>query len=163
MLAKMANPKQPHIYGAAPLHYRQGTAVATTEAPPTWSPEQAADSVYPYTLKEYSRDIQRWMAATKVSADRQGPLVALAIGGVGRVVADELPDDILTHGAVMDLGDGLGNVRRTGVKLLLYALSRRFPDNPEATMIRTVLEFLEFALFRQANPPRWFFFGLTRC
>ena len=48
--------RQPHIYGAAPLHYRQGTAVATAETPPVWAPEKAADPNFPYTLTEYIKD-----------------------------------------------------------------------------------------------------------
>lgn len=78
--------ERPHIFGANALHYRQGTAVANTETPPTWSPEMAHDTRYPYTLAEYLRDVSRWMAATKVSADRQGPLLALAIGGAARQI-----------------------------------------------------------------------------
>ena len=95
---------QPHIFGAQSLHYRQGTAVASTETPPTWAPEMALDAVYPYTLQEYMRDVSRWMAATKVTQSREGPLLALAIGGAGRTIADELPDDLLINGAEADLG-----------------------------------------------------------
>ena len=128
---------QPHLFGADALTYRQGTAVATADTPPQWSPEMMLDQRYPYTLREYSRDVQRWMAATKVSAQRQGPLLALAIGGAARSVADEIPDELLVHGAAADLGDGLGLVQRTGPRLLLYALERAFPENMEAKMLRT--------------------------
>ena len=149
MAASSRAAMQPHIFGANALHYRQGTAVATAETPPTWSPELALNTTYPYTLSEYMRDVQRWMAATKVTPERQGPLLALAIGGGGRTVADELPDELLAHGAVADLGDGLGQVHRTGPKLLLFALSRKFPENLEATMLRTGLEFFAFTPLQQ--------------
>jgi len=135
---------QPHIFGANALHYRQCTAIANTETPPTWSPEMAHDANYPYTLKEYLKDVSRWMAATKVSAERRGPLLALAIGGAGRTVADDVPDDILAHGAVADLGDGYGSILHTGPKLLFHALGRKFPDNNEALMLRAGLEFFAF-------------------
>ena len=73
--------KQPHIYGAAPLQYRQGVAIANGETPPVWTPEMAVDTEYSYTLEEWAKDVNRWRCATKVAADRQGPLLALAIGG----------------------------------------------------------------------------------
>ena len=70
---------RPQIFGAQALHYRQGGAMGNTETPPTWSPEMAHDSVYPYTLSEYTRDIRRWMSLTKVAIERQRVL-ALTIG-----------------------------------------------------------------------------------
>ena len=46
--------RQPHLYGAHPYQYRQGTNTTNTDTPPSWSPEQAYDPVYPYTLEELS-------------------------------------------------------------------------------------------------------------
>jgi len=91
------------------------------------------------------------MAATKVSPERQGPLLALALGGAGRTVADELPNDLLAYGAVADLGDGQGMVQHTGPQLLFHALTRKFPDNLEALMLRTGLEFFAFTPGRNEN------------
>ena len=45
---------------------------------------------------------------------------------------------------MLDTGDGLGEVRRTGAQLLIFALKRRFPDNLEAMMLRAGLEFFSF-------------------
>ena len=104
----------------------------------------AHDPTYPYTLQENLRDVRRWMAATKVSAERQGPLLALAIGGAGRTVADELPDTLLAHGATADLGDGQGHILHSGAQLLFHALQRKFPDNTEVLMLRAGLEFFAF-------------------
>eukprot|EP00973_Karenia_brevis_P020629 2831922-Karenia_brevis.AAC.1 len=72
--------RQPHIYGANPLQYRQGVAVANGENPPVWSPEMASSVEYPYTIEEWIRDVERWQGAIKVSPDRQGPLLSLAVG-----------------------------------------------------------------------------------
>ena len=110
--------QRPHIYGANPHQYRRGTAVANTETPPAWSPEDALNTTFPYILKEYAIDVGRWQAATKVDVARQGPLIALAIGGAARTVVDEIPNDVLVYGGVLDTGDGLGAVHRTGVQLL---------------------------------------------
>ena len=126
--------RQPHIYGAAALTYRQGVAVANADTPPTWSPEMAVDTDYPYTLEEYLRDVRRWQGATKVNDERQGPLLALALGGGARTVIDEMDDQVLQFGANADLGDGRGNVRRTGIELIFRALSQKFPTDNEALM-----------------------------
>ena len=135
---------QPHIYGAQALHYRQGSAVANADTPPTWGPEMALDPKFPYTLTEYMKDVSRWCAATKASRERQGPLIALALSGAARVVADQLPDELLDSGAVVDLGDGLGAINRSGVKILFSMLYRKFPDNVEVLMLRSGLEFFGF-------------------
>ena len=65
------------------------------------------------------------MVATKVSAERQGRLMALALGGAARTIAGELPDELLVQGAVADLGDGPGSVHRHGVTLLFLTLARK--------------------------------------
>ena len=132
-MAAMRNANQsarPHIFGAAALHYRQGSAVANTETPPTWSPEMASDGSFPYTLTEYKRDVKRWVGATKVAQDRQACLVALAIGGAARRVIDEIDDNILMNGMDGDLGDGLGAQHHSWLKCLFHALEQKFPDNP---------------------------------
>ena len=147
----MSEPR-PHIFGAHALHYRQGSAMGNTEIPPTWSPEMAHDASYPYTLAEYLRDVTRWMSLTKVSVERQGALLAMAIGGAGRTVADEIPADMLQNGAQADLGDGVGNVYRSGPQLLFHALGRKFPDNQEALMLRAGLEFFSFTPRRDETP-----------
>ena len=60
----------------------------------------------PFSLNEYMKDVSRWMAATKVTNARQEPLLALAIGGAGRTVADAIDDNLLANGGHIDLGDG---------------------------------------------------------
>jgi len=137
-------PSQPHIHGAAPLRYRQGTSVTLDGSPPTWSPEMAHEAPYHYTLKEWRRDVLRWAAATKVSPERQGPLLALAVGGAARTRVDEISEIALRNGAQIDLGDGRGHVQRSGIELVLAALHKAFPDNEEAEMLRVCLEFFSF-------------------
>ena len=136
--------KQPHIYGAAPLRYRQGTVVSSDGSPPVWAPEMAHDPAYHYTLREWQRDVYRWASITKVYAERQGPLVALAVGGAARTLVDEIPEQVLQYGAQADFQDGRGNILRPGIDVVLYALHKRFPDNLEAEMIRVCLEFFAF-------------------
>ena len=109
-----ARRQQPHIFGAVPQHYRRGTAVATAETPPWWSPELESDPAYPYSIDEWRRDVRRWMAATKVAPERQGPLLALSLGTTARTIADDMSEEIIARGALVDLGDGRGAVPRSG-------------------------------------------------
>eukprot|EP00971_Amphidinium_carterae_P145320 2879387-Amphidinium_carterae.1 len=136
--------RQPQLFGARALQYRQGTSIATTKQPPTWSPEMASDPIYPYVLTEWIRDVERWMGATEVAEERQGPLLALSVGSAARTIADQLPLTLLRNGGIADFADGLGPVHHPGPWFLIRALQRRFPERPEVTMIRSGLELLQF-------------------
>ena len=82
------------------------------------------------------------MAATKVSQERQGPLLALSIGGAGRRIADMLDESLLIHGGDGNFGQGVQWY--CGVRFLFEALNRRFPANEEAEMLRAGIEFFAF-------------------
>ena len=79
---------------------------------------------FPYSLREYRKDCARWMVSTEVSAERQGPLLALAIGGAARSVVDEIEDQIIALGTDADFNDGLGRVHRSGPALRSDLLDR---------------------------------------
>ena len=119
------------------------------------------DTSYPYTLEEYQFDISRWMAATKVGAERQGPMIALALGGAARTLADNIPTELLASGSVADLGDGLGAVQRSGPKLLMLALGRQFPSDKESIMLRTGLEFFSFCFRKVSKVPFAIFYYIV--
>ena len=78
----------------------------------------------------------RWAASTKVSVERQGPLLALSVGGAARIRVDEISEDVLRAGAYVNYGDGRGQVFRSGCELVFDALHASFPDNEEALMLR---------------------------
>ena len=141
--------KQPHIYGALPLHYRQGVAIANAETPPTWAPEMANDPDFPYTLDEYKKDFHRWQGATKVDPSRHGHLLALAIGGSGRTVVDQIDDTTLRDGGYADFNDGLGNLQHPGISFVFRALYLKFPVYREALMLRNGMEFFNFTPRRE--------------
>ena len=104
----------------------------------------ALDPTYPYTLTEYRRDDGRWIKATRATAERHGPLLALSIGGAARTIVDDMEDDDLAHGRIVDIGDGQGLVHRSGPTLLFYVLERKFPANKEAAILRAGLELFAF-------------------
>ena len=110
--------------------------MASAERPPSWSPELVHDRAYPYTLREYRHDVSRWQSAAKVTVQRQGPLVALAIGGAARVIVDQIDNQALRDGVVANFQDGRGNVDHSGVELVFRVLEQHFPPDEEAQMLR---------------------------
>ncbi len=145
-------PNGSHIYnGAQPHRHRQGTHVAGADVPPTWDPEQARDVWFPYTLREYMRDADRWCHATKVPPERRGPLLSLAVGGAARTIAVDIDTQVLVRGATCDIRDGQGPQARTGPEMLFLHLLSRFPDNEEALMLRAGLEFFGFTPSRSED------------
>ena len=71
-------------------------------------------------------------------------MLALAIGGAARVIVDEMDDDDLAVGRIVDLLDGRGDVHRSGPTLLFHVRERKLPENQEAAMFRAGLEFFAF-------------------
>ena len=108
---------------------------------PLSNPELVHDRAYPYTLREYRHDVSRWQSPTKVTVQRQGLLVALAIGGAARVIVDHIDDQALRDGVVADFHDGRGNVDHSGVELVFRVLEQHFPPDEEAQMLRAGLDF----------------------
>ena len=143
--AQMAMERQPHLFGALPLQYRRGNNIADGNTPPTWSPELAVDPTYKYDLKQFRTDLRRWRASTKVHASRQGPLVALAIGGQARLIIDKIDEETLINGVQADFRDGQGVIFHSGVDCILQALERKFPANTEADMLASGIRFFGFS------------------
>eukprot|EP00971_Amphidinium_carterae_P351093 6491908-Amphidinium_carterae.1 len=136
--------RQPHIFGAQALQYRQGTGIATVKTPPSWSPELATGRDYQYTLREWQADVELWQSATEVPTERQAPLLVLALGGSARRIGEQIPAQVLRDGAIANLNDGLGQIHHSGTALLFRALQRKFPENEEADMLKCGMEFLGF-------------------
>eukprot|EP00971_Amphidinium_carterae_P326314 6457017-Amphidinium_carterae.1 len=135
--------RQPHIFGANALQWRRGAPIATAKVPPTWDPADATGVEHAYSLQEWEQDLLRWSAATEIPAERQAPLVSLALGGAARAVADEFPAAVLRNGGFVDIGDGPRQY--SGLELLVEALKRKFPVSQEAELLRAGVEFVNFA------------------
>ena len=56
-----------------------------------------------------------------------------------------IPLDVVDFGAY-DFNDGLGDVHRTGVDLLIQCLRLKFPTDKEGLMLRVGLEFFAFTV-----------------
>ena len=68
-------------------------------------------------------------------------LLGLGMAGQARKVVERLE----TQFGVNTLVEGLPDMNKSGVDVLLAALAELFPENQEANMLRTGLEFFHFA------------------
>ena len=68
--------------------------MVNSKTPPSWSPEFEAN----YPLWVYAQDLILWSAATEVPQARQGPVAALQLGGMARVLGLEMNVAELANG-----------------------------------------------------------------
>ena len=67
---------------------QQQFGTATLKTPPQWSPEIA--SQYPYA--SFVNDVLLWSLATDMDRLRQGPAVAMQLGGTARLVVRQMTE-----------------------------------------------------------------------
>ena len=81
-----------------------------------------------------------WVVATNTAPEKQGPAITLALGGEARRVAEEIR---LIYRQV-GTNDPVTGEWVSGPELIGRALIVEFPENPEAQMLRTGIEFFSF-------------------
>ena len=118
---------QPHLFGAFPYVSIQNWCIRGISG-----------------ATAFVEPASRWQSAAKVTVQRQGPLVAFAIGGAARVIVDQIDDQAVRDGVVVDFQDGRGNVDLSGVVLVLIVLEQHFSPDEEAQMLRAGLDFFGF-------------------
>ena len=104
---------------------------STPKIPPGWSEAIAHRD----SFQRWRKDLQLWASGTELDQARIGPAVAQRLEGTAKEVAMaqmERPaghpgapggvGNSLCHGEVMDFGDGLGAVPRSGLDTLVYQM-----------------------------------------
>ena len=120
-------------------HDTLNLGIASAKVPPSWSPER--DKIYP--LRTWIQDVRLWAVGTDVEENKQGPVVAMRIGGTGKELVRELDVNILSNG--MMLQDPLGNlVQTSGLECLIRAVQRRFGPLEQELEIHVISELLQF-------------------
>ena len=121
--------------------YDVNLQAANGKVPPTWSPERSRH----YTLRTFERDLILWSASSDVEPARQGPLVALRLGGSAKVLAREMDINILVNG--MDIQNLLvqGGVQHlSGTEFILRQLKRRYAPLEEEVQISAISDMFHF-------------------
>ena len=86
--------RQPHIFGANPGQYSEGTAFGNYREPPKWWPgKQMENKLLPYTASRYCRDLVIWENGTDIPVERQGFVILGALGGQARKIIEQLGEE----------------------------------------------------------------------
>ena len=141
--------RQPHIFGAQAGQYSEGTVFGNYREPPKWWPgKQLENKLLPYTASRYCRDLIIWENGTDIPVERQGFVILGALGGQARKRIEQLGEEYIRNGGYdqNDINPVTGMPRHyTGPALIRGILQHKFPDNNEAIMLRTGIEFFSFA------------------
>ena len=85
-----------------------------------------------------------WCYATDMQPQHHAPSVALQLSGIARILADEIDLTEMVQGATVDFQDGQGPQAKTGVDTLIHRLSKRVDELAIETVIRVIVEFMNF-------------------
>ena len=84
------------------------------KTPPAWGPEM--EDHVPFV--NFVQDLTTWSLGTEVDTDKQAHRAVLRLSGVARALAREVDPNILSNGEVVDLNDGAGPTRLSGIGAL---------------------------------------------
>ena len=114
--------------------------IASAKIPPSWAPER--DKQYP--LRTWMQDTRLWSVGTDVDANKQGPVVALRIGGSTKELIRELDVNVLANGGVFPDANNQP-VQLTGLECLIRAMQRRYGPLEQELEIFAISEILHFS------------------
>eukprot|EP00971_Amphidinium_carterae_P024626 485616-Amphidinium_carterae.1 len=97
-----------------------------------------------YPFRFWMLDVILWSISTDVAEARQGPLLVMSLGGTARAMAREIAPNILMGGGDIDLDDGSGIQRVTGLVYVLVGLSKRFGPLSEETNVSALADLYGF-------------------
>ena len=107
--------------------------------PPSWNPQ----SERVYSFRKFRLDLELWVAATDMDANRQGPAIAMRLGGDARQLAHEIGVQELAQGRARL--DANGQVEQiTGVQVLLEALAVRYAPLQQEEQLAAIAAIMGF-------------------
>ena len=113
--------------------------MASNRIPPSWNPQQERT----YSFRKYRLDLELWVAATDMDAARQGPAIAMRLGGDARQLAHELGTAVLVQGQVV--ADAAGQpMQITGVQVLLQELAARYAPLQQEEQLHAIHAIMSF-------------------
>ena len=111
-----------------------------------------------YPLRRYAKDLLLWVASTDIPDNQMGPAAVLQLSSGARALADEITLADLQQGVTADWADGMGHVPHHPIHNLLRILAGRFGEMEVETVIRAMIDFLEF----QRHPSEDIDLAITR-
>ena len=78
-----------------------------------------------YPFQDWIADLRLWEQSTDLQQRQHGPAVVLALTGLPREIAREVPAEQLANGAWIDINDGHGYIWHSGLDLLIHGISKK--------------------------------------
>ena len=75
-------------------------------------------------------------------------MLRMHLGRTARMVADDIPQEVVTNGCRVDFGDGHGVRPMRGTEATIYTLMMDFPEDRMTKMLRTAHQFFLFQPIR---------------
>ena len=102
----------------------------TKNIPPHWTPGSN------YAFRDYERDLANWCNLTDLGITQRGPAVYQRLGGMAKVLAREIPDEVLANGYP---DSGL-----TGLQVLMNALRKRWGAETQSQQLELIRAYDDF-------------------
>ena len=115
------------------------SGVMNSKTPPGWSPETNKK----YAFRSWVADLALWQAATELPPERQGPAVALRVGGSARDLMRECDPQVLINGEMEAQPNG-AQLQISGVEYVVRALRRRFAPLEQEVQISALDDTFRF-------------------
>ena len=116
-----------------------GYGAMSSKVPPSWSPE--TDRRHPFRV--WLADLTLWVSGAELPEPRQGPAVAMRIGGTARKLLREMDPATMKDGSIVVDPQG-GQVTLSGVESIVRALKRRYAPLSQELQVQSLNEVFRF-------------------
>ena len=110
-----------------------GDTQGTHRIPPSWTPGTN------YAWRDFERDVANWVRLTDLVEEQHGPAVFQRLGGMAKVLAREIPEQVIAEGA-----DGVAGIRRPGLSVLMDALRQRWGGEAQNRQLELLAAYENF-------------------
>ena len=87
---------------------------------------------------------QAWEQSTDLAQRQHGLAIVLQLTGLPKEIARKVPLHQLAEGAYLDFNDGMGQVWRSGVDLLIHGLTKKFAPLQVESAIGSMTKLVAF-------------------
>ena len=126
-------PQKVHVqYFMYGRHSHPEDSGGTTKVPPAWSPEME----HHLSFRHWMMELSIWCSCTELPPERRGGAVVMRLGGVARIMARQIPTEVLQNGYPQQ---GI-----SGVAVIVRLLAGKYAPLEEETQMRAISDFLGF-------------------
>ena len=105
----------------------------THRIPPSWTPGTE------YTWRDFERDVANWVRLTDLHEEQHGPAMFQRLGGMAKVLAREIPENVIAEGV-----EGMKGVQRPGTVVLMDALRQRWGGEAQNRQLELLAAYENF-------------------